>query len=151
MARKKESKDKDPGKKKADKDRKKKADEGKKKKNGDQVPAVAPFTPEEPPAEVPADVPAASPSEGATLTQEDALALAEALVEMVNEGAADPVAFFVSGDDALGRELIQLQGGEPEEMQSLVPVVLDAAQVRRIAMLTIADEMIWRQGTKDES
>lgn len=85
------------------------------------------------------------------LTEEDALAMAEALVEMFNEGAENPVAFFVSADDALGRELIQLQGGELEDMEGLVPVVLDAAQVRRYAMLTIADEMIWRRTPEEES
>ncbi len=80
------------------------------------------------------------------LTHEDALALAEALVEMVNDGAEHPVAFFVSGDDALGRELIQLQGGEAEDLEGVVPVVLDASQVRRFAMLTVVDELLWRRG-----
>jgi hypothetical protein len=79
------------------------------------------------------------------LTQEDALAMAEAIVEMVNEGAEHPVAFFVSGSDPLGRELIQLQGGDAEDMNGVVPVVLDAAQVRRYAMLTVADELLWRR------
>lgn len=79
------------------------------------------------------------------LTQEDALAMAEAIVEMVNEGAEHPVAFFVSGSDPLGRELIQLQGGDAEDMHGVVPVVLDAAQVRRYAMLTVADELLWRR------
>ncbi len=80
------------------------------------------------------------------LTHEDALALAEALVEMVNDGAEHPVAFFVSGADPLGRELIQLQGGEAEDLEGVVPVVLDASQVRRFAMLTVVDELLWRRG-----
>jgi len=65
---------------------------------------------------------------------------------MVNDGAEHPVAFFVSGDDALGRELIQLQGGEAEDLEGVVPVVLDASQVRRFAMLTVVDELLWRRG-----
>ncbi len=85
----------------------------------------------------------------AKLTEEDAFAMAEALMEMANDGADNPIAFFVSGDDPLGRKLIQLQGGDLEERKGLVPVVLDSAQVRRYAMLTIADELIWRQEQKD--
>lgn len=103
------------------------------------------------PAAPPLDAEAESaPAPNPKLTHEDALALAEAIVEMVNDGAQNPVAFFVTGEDALGRELIQLQGGSPEDMSDMVPVVLDAPQVRRIAMLTIADEMIWRRVPDDE-
>jgi hypothetical protein len=82
---------------------------------------------------------------GPLLTQEDALALAEAIVEMVNDGATHPIGFFVSPKDALGRELIRLQGGEEEDMQGLVPVVLDAAHVHRYAMLTVADAFLWKR------
>jgi hypothetical protein len=84
-----------------------------------------------------------APATPAKLSRRDALAMAEALVEMVNDGASDPVAFFVSPDDPLGRELIELQG-HGAEASGMVPVVLDSAAVRRYAMLCIADELLWR-------
>lgn len=140
MAQKKSNKDKVA---KEDKKKGKKAKQA--KQGGKKNAAAAPPPPADPTPEPPE-----TPEEGALLTHEDALAMAEALVEMVNEGATDPVAFFVSGDDPLGRELIRLQGGEQEDMQGLVPVVLDAPQVRRYAMLTIADEMIWRNSDQGE-
>ncbi|MFW5740560.1 MAG: hypothetical protein ACOC1F_09360 [Myxococcota bacterium] len=140
--------------KKSNKDKESKSDKkkGKKSKSDKNKPAnphaeatVAPSEEANPSTEPEAE--ASGPQE--ILTHEDALAMAEALVEMVNDGATDPVAFFVSGNDPLGRELIRLQGGDIEEMEGLVPVVLDAPQVRRFGMLTIADELMWRNRNED--
>ena len=83
----------------------------------------------------------ASAAKAPVLTHDDALALAEAFVEAVNEGATDPVVFMVNGDDPLGRMILEAKLGESEGM---VPLVLDAPVVRRYAMLLVADELLWR-------
>ncbi|HNS97317.1 MAG TPA: hypothetical protein PKL73_10235 [Polyangiaceae bacterium] len=88
---------------------------------------------------------AASEKQDSKLTYDDALALAEALVDMVNQGAEHPIAFFISPDDALGRELMQRQASNAESWDGLVPVIVDAPFVHRYAMLTVIDELLWRK------